>query len=171
MGRRRARTVVVPVAVPDLPVSARVAWTYLAVVTALAGTGLVVVIANTALAGSVCPPVADDITGDMQTSCQVGYLIWSTIGAFLLCLIPALRLLKLDWWLWAAVVAGAGFLVAIDAATEWWWWACAALIPAVAALLSADWERGPRVRRWQLVGVLILDAAAIGALVWWFLTG
>ena len=152
---------------PDfMPVSARVAWTYLAVVVALFGTGLVVAIANTA-AGAVCPPVADDI-GDLQTSCQVGYLIWSTIAAFLLCLIPAIRLLKLDWWLWAAVVAGAGFLVAIDGATEWWWWVGAALVPAVAALVSAEWGRGPRVRRWQLVGVLLLDAAAIVALVWWF---
>ncbi|MCC6498123.1 MAG: hypothetical protein IT193_17870, partial [Propionibacteriaceae bacterium] len=90
---------------------------------------------------------------------------------FLLCLIPALLLLKLDWWLWAAFFAGAGFLVAADAASEWWWWLTAALIPAAAALLSADWERGASVRRWQLAAVLALDAAAVTALAWWFVNG
>ena len=171
MGRRRAKAAVVPVEVPDQPISARVAWTYLAVVLALFGTGLLVVFATTVFTGAICPPVAADDTGDVQTSCQVGYLIWSTIAAFLLCLVPALRLLKLDWWLWAAVVAGAGFLVAIDSATEWWWWVCAALVPAIAALISADWGRGARFRRWQLVGILILDAAAIAALAWWYFAG
>ena len=171
MGRRRAKAAVVPASVPELPVSARVAWTYLAVVLALFGTGLIVVFTNMVLSGVVCPPVAGDDAGDVQTSCQVGFLIWSTIAVFLLCLIPAVRLLKLDWWLWATVVAGAGFLVAIDAATEWWWWVCAGLVPAIAALISADWAKGPRVRRWQLMGVLMLDAAAIAALAWWYLAG
>ncbi|MGV8909306.1 MAG: hypothetical protein ACOH1Y_10015 [Propionicimonas sp.] len=160
-----------PASVPDMAVPARVAWTYLGVVLALFGTGLIVVFTNMVLTGALCPPVAGDDAGDVQTSCQVGFLIWSTIAAFLLCLMPTLRLLKLDWWLWAAVVAGAGFLVAIDAATEWWWWACAALIPAIAALISADWSRGARVRRWQLVGVLVLDAGAIAALAWWYFAG
>ena len=154
-----------------MPVSARVAWTYLAVVMALFGTGLVAVVANQVLAAAVCPPSADDVTGDLQATCAVGYLIWSTIAAFLLCLIPALRLLKLDWWLWAAVVAGTGSLIAVDAATEWWWWLAAALLPAAAALASAEWERGARFRRWQLVALLVLDAAAIAALVWWYFNG
>jgi hypothetical protein len=172
MGRRRAQASERPVATPDfMPVSARVAWMYLAVVLAVFGTGLVVVVAHTAFTTFLCPPVADDTTGDLQASCEVGYLIWSTIAAFVVCLIPALRLVKLDWWLWAAMAAGAGFLVAVDASTEWWWWGIGAILPAAAALVSADWEKGPRVRRWQQVGLLVLDAGAIAALVWWYVTG
>lgn len=172
MARRRAQAAVRPAAVPDyLPVSARVAWTYLAVVLAVFGTGLVVVIGHQALISVICPPVAADTTGDLQATCEVGYLIWSSMAGFLVCLMPALRLLKLDWWLWAAMVAGAGFLVAVDAATEWWWWLAAALIPAAAALASANWEKGPLARRWQLIALLVLDAAAIAALVWWYFRG
>ena len=162
MARRRAQVGSRPAAVPDyLPVSARVAWTYLAVVLAVFATGLVVVIAHQALGAAICPPIADDTTGDLQATCEVGYLIWSTMAGFLLCLIPAVLLLKLDWWLWAAMAAGAGFLVAVDRSTEWWWW-------VAAALGSADWGRGPLVRRWQLVALLVLDAGAIAALVWWY---
>ena len=99
MGRRRPQAAVKAVAAPDLmPVSARVAWTYLAVVLAVFGTGLVVVVAHTAFTTFVCPPVPEDTTGDLQATCEVGYLIWSAFAAFLVCLIPALRLLKLDWW-------------------------------------------------------------------------
>ena len=172
MARRRAQAAVRTAAVPDyMPVSARVAWTYLAVVLAVFGTGLVVVIGHQALSNVICPPVDTDTTGDLQATCEVGYLIWSAMAGFLLCLIPALRLLKLDWWLWAAMVAGAGFLVAVDAATEWWWWGIGALLPAAAALASADWAKGPRVRRWQLIALLVLDAGAIAALAWWYLNG
>jgi hypothetical protein len=170
MARRRARSGAGPVSVPDsIPVSARVAWTYLAVLLALVGAGLLVALANQLLAPLACPPVSGDVSGDLQVTCELGSAIWSGIVGFLLCLIPTLRLLKLDWWLWAAVFAGAGCLVAVDAATEWWWWVAAALVPAAAALLSADWNRGPRFRRWQLIGLLGLDLAAVGALAWWFL--
>ncbi len=169
MARRRAQVAVRPVEVPDyMPVSARVAWTYLAVVLAIFCAALVVVTVHTALIGVICPAVPGDTEGDLQTTCEVGYVIWSSMAAFLLCLIPALRLLKLDWWLWAAMVAGAGFLIAIDAATEWWWWGIGALIPAAAALISADWAKGRRVRVWQRAGLLVLDAGAITALVWWY---
>jgi hypothetical protein len=41
-------------------------------------------------------------------------------------------------------------------------------VPAAAALVSADWGRGPRVRRWQLTALLARDAGAIAALVWWY---
>jgi len=172
MARRRAQAAVGPVVAPDfMPVSARVAWTYLAVVFAILGTGLVVVIGHTAFTNSVCPPITGDTTGDLQATCEVGYLIWSAVLGYLLCLIPALRLLKLDWWLWAALAAGSGFLVAVDAVAEWWWWGIAALLPAAAALISHDWEKGPVVRRWQLAGLLGLDVAAIAALVWWYVNG
>ncbi len=172
MARRRAGSGSQPVAEPDfMPVSARVAWTYLAVLLALVATGLVVALANQVLAPLACPPVPGDDGGDLQLGCQLGAAIWSGIVGFLLCLVPALLLLKLDWWLWAACFAGAGFLVAADAATEWWWWLVAALVPAAAALLSADWERGASVRKWQLAVVLALDAAAVAAVAWWFVNG
>jgi hypothetical protein len=169
MARRRAQVTVRPVAEPDfMPVSARVAWTYLAVVLAAFGAGLVVVVVHTALIRVICPVVEGDTAGDLQLTCEVGYVIWSSMAAFLLCLIPAVRLLKLDWWLWAAMAAAAGYLVAVDRATDWWWWAAGALVPAAAALVSADWGRGPLVRRWQLIALLALDAGAIAALVWWY---
>jgi hypothetical protein len=169
MARRRAQAAIRPAAVPDhLPVSARVAWTYLAVVLAVFATGLVVVIAHQTVGAVICPPIADDTTGDLQAGCEVGYLIWSTMAGFLLCLVPAVLLLKLDWWVWAGMAAGAGFLVAVDQTTEWWWWLAAALIPAAAALASANWGRGPLVRRWQLIALLMLDAVAVGALAWWY---
>ncbi len=173
MARRRARSAArrPVVEVADLDVSARVAWTYLAVLISLTGAGLVVALASQVIAPLACPPMAGDVAGDLQLTCQLGAAIWSGIAGFLLCLVPAVRLLKLDWWLWAAVFAGVGLLVAADAASEWWWWLGAALLPAAAALLSADWGRGARVRRGQVVGLLVLVAAAIGALVWWFFTG
>ena len=171
MARRRAQGGVGPAEIPaDMAVSARVAWTYLAVVLAVFGAGLVVVIVHTALISVICPAVDGDTAGDLQATCQVGYVIWASMAAFLLCLIPALLLLKLDWWLWAAVAAGTGYLVAVDQATQWWWWAAGALVPAAAALLSADWGRGRVVRRWQLVALVVLDAGALAAVVWWYFT-
>jgi hypothetical protein len=69
------------------------------------------------------------------------------------------------------MLAAAGLLVAADAVTEWWWWGIAALVPAVAALASADWARGRTFRRAQLALILVLDAVAAAALVWWYLKG
>lgn len=153
--------------VPDfMPVSARVAWTYLGALLAAVAAGVVVALVNQTTANLICPAAQGE--DDAVVVCRLAFAIWSTIAAFLLCLIPALLLLKLDWWLWAAMVAGAGFLVTLDAVDQWWWWLLAALVPAAAALVSADWERGAAFRRWQLGLVLALDVAAIGALVWWF---
>ncbi len=152
-----------------MPVSARVAWSYLAAVLAAVGAALVVVLSNQTLAVFLCKGAGT--AGDALASCKLGWAIWAGLIGFALCLVPALLVLKLDGWLWAAMVAGMGFLIASDAITEWWWWAVAAFVPAVASLVSANWQRGTAVRRLQLAVVLVLDLAAAAALVWWYANG
>lgn len=170
MARRRARVQSRPSEVGDvMPVSARVAWSYLAAVLAAVGAGLVVVLSNQTLAVFLCKGAGS--ADDALASCKLGWAIWAGLIGFALCLIPALLLLKLDWWLWAAMVAGLGSLIATDAITEWWWWAVAAFVPALASLVSANWQRGRSLRRIQLGAVLALDLAAAAALVWWYANG
>lgn len=151
-----------------MPVSARVAWTYLGVLLAAVAAGVLVAIANQLIAPLFCPSVGG-LIDDAAAACRLGVAIWSSVAAFLLCLAPVLMALKLDWWLWAAVSAGAALLVTADAVEQWWWWVLAACVPALAALISADWDRGAKFRRRQLIGLLVLDAVALAALVWWYL--
>ncbi len=169
MAKRRADRRPLPQQAPPelMPPSARVAWAYLAGLLALVGAGLLVVLANQVFPALVCPAGPD--LAEANLSCRLGLVIWSGIGGFLLCLVPAVLLLKLDWWLWLALAAGAGLLLAADAVDQWWWWSLAAALPAAAALVSADWAKGPGFRRAQLAGLLCLLAVAIAALAWWFL--
>lgn len=153
-----------------MPVSARVAWTYLAALIALVAAGVVVVVGNQTVGVAACSALGEDVD-DLATSCRLWWAIWLGIGGFLLALLPVVRALKLGWWLWLALVAGAGLLVALDAVTAWWWWLLAALLPALAALASADWHRGPRFRRTQLIGLAALAVLAVAALVWWYRRG
>lgn len=166
MSRRRARSA--PVAhrtVADvMPVSARVAWTYVACVLAGVVTGLLIVVTNV----SVAPVLCRAATGDDFSDCKFAWVIWVGIVGFVLCLLPTVLMLKLGAWLWAAALAGLAFLVASGALDQWWWWALAGLTPAAAALVSANWERGQTVRRIQLALVIVLDVAAVAALVWWY---
>jgi hypothetical protein len=170
MGRRRAHAPVRPAEiVAEMPISARVAWSYLAVVMAAAATGFLVVLFNQTVAILVCASAGKDT--DAFAECKLGIAIWVALLGFILCLLPAVLLLKLHWWLWATMVAAAGFMVATDAMTEWWWWVLAAFVPALSAMASANWERGERFRRWQLAIILALDVAAAATLVWWYLKG
>lgn len=169
MSRRRPHQRARPAEVVDvMPVSARVAWSYLAAVLAAVGAALVVVLSNQTLAQILCTGGSGD---DAIASCKLGYAIWAGLAGYVLCLVPALLVLRLDWWLWAAMFAGLGFLISTDAIDEWWWWVAAALVPAAAAVLSANWDRGARFRRVQVGLVLALDAAAVAALVWWYANG
>lgn len=168
MGRRRARLQASAVETVDfMPVSARVAWSYLAALLAVVGAALVVVLANQTLAVLACGAASG--ADDAVASCKLGYAIWSGVGGFLLCLVPAVLALRLGWWLWSAMVAGLGFLVASDGMGEWWWWLAAALVPTAAALVSANWGRGRGFRRGQLAFLIVLDVGAVAALVWWYL--
>jgi hypothetical protein len=167
MSKRRAR-VAVPAAraeVGDLPASARVAWSYLAaLISTLCATGLVLV-ANQTAAAVLCRAAED------AADCKLGWAIWLALGGFLLSLIPIALKLKLDWLLVAAMWAGVGLWVAFDAIDQWWWWVIAPLLPAASALFTADWRGGVMVRRVQVAGVVALVAAAVGALIWWYLRG
>ena len=169
MSRRRARIAPTSTRVDtgELPVSARVAWTYLAALVAAVIAAGLVVLNNQLIAPLICRDPADGAIAD----CKVGLGIWAALAAFLLVLIPAALLARLDLWLVATLWAEIGLWVAVDAIDRWWWWLVVLLMPAAAALASAQWGSGERVRRAQRVGILVLLAAAILALVWWYQRG
>lgn len=165
---RHRRSPAEPARVSDaMPLSARVAWTYLATVFAGMATVLLVVISDQSLTLLICAGATAD--EDAALTCKLSAAIWIALVGFVLLLLPALRVVKLDWWLWVTMVAAAGLLVATDEVLSWWWWLAAALLPAGAALASADWDRGPRFRRWQHGILLGLLVAAVAALTWWYL--
>ncbi|MFT4108015.1 hypothetical protein [Propionicimonas sp.] len=169
MGRRRAHSPTGGAAavVDDLPISARVAWSYVAALLAGIGTALLVVLSNQTLAVIVCSGLGS--TDDAIADCKLGFGIWTAVIGYVVCLLPAVLLLRLGWWIWVSMAALAGLLVSTDAVTQWWWWAAAALVPAVAALISAEWGAGRVFRRVQL-GVLLLLVVAAGVLLWWWYT-
>ncbi|MGC3993518.1 MAG: hypothetical protein QM779_05250 [Propionicimonas sp.] len=150
-----------------MPVSARVAWSYVAALLAGIGMALLVVLSNQTLGVLVCSGLGS--TDDAVADCKLGFVIWTAVVGYVLCLLPAVLLLRLGWWIWVSMAALAGILVSTDAVTDWWWWVAAALVPAVAALISADWGRGRVFRRVQLAVLLVLVVVA-GALLWWWYT-
>ncbi|MCE1174853.1 MAG: hypothetical protein LWW77_09645 [Propionibacteriales bacterium] len=151
----------------ELPVSARVAWTYLAALVATLIAAGLVVLNNQLVAPLICRDPADGAIAD----CKVGLGIWASLVAFLLVLIPVALKARLDLWLVATLWAEIGLWVAVDAIDRWWWWLVVLVMPAAAALASARWGSSPRVWGAQRVGIIVLLAAAIIALVWWYLNG
>jgi hypothetical protein len=147
-----------------MPLSARIAWSYVACLFSGLVAGLLIVVTNASLAAVLCRAA----TGDDFSDCKFAWVIWVGIVGFVLCLLPAVLLLKLDAWLWAAAAAAMAFLVASGAIDQWWWWTLAAVVPAAAAVLSANWERGRALRRAQLVLLVLLDVAAAATLFWWY---
>jgi len=166
---RRARSshLVASAGITDMTVPARVAWSYLACLGSALVTGLVVVISNAVVAPALCGPSTGDTFGD----CKLAWLIWVGIIGFVVCLLPAVLVLRLGAWVWAAALAGFAFLVAAGAVDQWWWWLLALMVPAVAALVSAEWQRGPGLRWAQRALILLLDAAAAVTLVVWYRNG
>lgn len=169
MSRRRARIAPTSTRVvsDELPVSARVAWTYLAALVAAVIAAALVVLNNQVVAPLICRDPSDGAIAD----CKVGLGIWASLVAFLLVLIPVALKVRLDLWLVATLWAEIGLWVAVDAIDRWWWWLAVLLMPALAAVASARWGRSDRIRWAQRVGILVLLAAAIVALVWWYLNG
>ncbi len=168
MSRRQARSTTVSRSdFAVMPVSARVAWAYLASLAAFVVAGVAVVISNASLSVALCANSAVDSVGD----CKLGWAIWIALFAFLIGLIPVALLLKLDWWLIVTMWSFAGLWLATDALDQWWWWTSALLTPAAAALLSADWDKGPQFRSWQRGALILLAAAAAAAMVWWYVGG
>lgn len=149
-----------------MPVSARVAWTYLASFIAVVGAGGLMIAANQTVAVAACSSA-----GDGLADCKFSWLIWSAMIGFLICLIPAAKALKLDWWLVGAMWSGTGLLVWLDAIEQWWWWLIALLLPAGAALVSANWERGQRWRQVQIGLLVFFDLIAVAALAVWYFKG
>ena len=145
MAKRRADRRPLPQQAPPelMPPSARVAWAYLAGLLALVGAGLLVVLANQVFPALVCPAGPD--LAEANLSCRLGLVIWSGIGGFLLCLVPAVLLLKLDWWLWVALAAGAGLMLAADAVDQWWWWTLAAAQPELIRFILSCHASGRRL--------------------------
>jgi hypothetical protein len=168
MGRRKAKQSLALRAGPEvMPVSARIAWTYLAsLLAAIAAAGLVT-LATQSLARVVC----QSTTADAASSCRMGLYIWVALLGFLVCLIPLARVVKLDWLLIISMWAGAALWLASDSIGDWWWWAIGLLLPASAAAVSADWERGPKFRRCQWIVVSALAVAGLAAVIWWYVNG
>jgi hypothetical protein len=169
MSRRRAKVSAASARVEsdDLPVSARVAWTYLVALIAAVIAAAVVVLSNQLIAPVVCTDPSDGAIAD----CKFALGLWVALGSFLVVLIPVALKAHLDGWLVALLWAEIGLWVAADAIDRWWWWAAVVLMPAVAALASAQWGGNDRVRLVQRIGIVAVLIGAIAALVWWYLRG
>lgn len=165
---------VVPPAV-SLPASpeaaARVAWAYLASLLAAVVAGLLVVIADQSLVPLFCPAPTGSTADDAAATCQLAWAVSTAILGFLAVLAPILLLLRQDWWLWLAFVAGLSLLVIADAVTQWWWWLGLVLLPAAAALASTRWGARPRVWAIQRGVILVGAVVAVALLAWWYLGG
>lgn len=151
--------------------AARVAWAYLASLLAAVVAGLLVVIADQALVPLFCPGSTEGTLDDAAATCQLAWALSTAILGFLAVLAPILLLLKQDWWLWLAFVAGLSLLVVADAVTQWWWWLSLLLLPAAAALASTRWSAGTRVWAIQRGVILACAVVAVGLLVWWYVGG
>jgi len=147
----------------DLPVSARIAWSYLASLGAMVVGAGVVVLVNTSVASAVCRTRPDDGIAD----CRLGWAVLSGLIGLAVGWVLFGLLFRLGWRYALAATSVAALLVAVDRLETWWWWALAALIPLAAALASHDWRDGARATRIRDIGLAVLGVAAIAALVWW----
>jgi len=145
-------------------VADRVAWAYLASLLAAVVAGLLVVVVDQAVVPWACPAPGNTLE-DAAAVCQLAWAVSTALLGFVVALAPILRLLKQDGWLWLAFVPLTAAWVMVDAVADWWWWAGLALVPAMAALVSAPWGHGRSVQRGALVAAVVL---AVVGLAWWY---
>lgn len=151
---------------PDL--AGRVAWTYLATVGAAALGGLVALVAYQFVDPLVCGPATGE-QAEQALACSLvaGMGLW--VAGFAAAFAGMLALVKLDRRLvaWLALVAGlVGLLAGIGGLGEWWWTVALLLLPAGAALASAEWSDDRRFRLAQQGVLGALLAAGLAVLAW-----
>ncbi len=159
---RASRTDPVP-ARDVLPLSARIAWSYLASLGAVVIAAGVVVLGNVSVGTVACRAAGEDTGAD----CRLGWAVVSGLAGLALGWVILALLLHLGWRYAVAATGWAAMLVAVDRLEEWWWWGLALLVPLAAALVSHEWAPSRRFRLWANWGLALLVAIAIGAISWW----
>lgn len=141
---------------PDL--ATRIATSYLAALLGAVIGGLLVVIAVTVLP-SVCVS-----RGDAAGACVFGGTVASGLLGWSLGVLVMALVLRLGWWFWCAFVALLLGLMIPSSVDAWWWWLAIVLIPAVAAVASAEYRSTgrPRAQRVALIAAAVVAAVAFG---------
>lgn len=165
MSSRRAGTgqFEAPAVPDDLPVSARIAWSYLATLGALVVAAGAVVVGNASVGTAACR--AD--LGDAVADCRLGWAVVFALAGMAVGWVLLGLLLHLGWRFGVAATALGAFLVCVDRLDAWWWWLVAGIIPAVAALAGHGWRSTRRTVLFRDLGLGVLAVAALGALAWW----
>lgn len=149
--------------VPDyLPVSARIAWSYLATLGALVVAAGTVVVGNASVGTVGCRADLSDVA-----DCRLGWAVVFGLAGMAIGWVLLGLLLRLGWRFGVAATALGALLVSVDRLETWWWWLLAGLIPAVAALASHGWGSTRRTALARDLGLGVLGVAALGALAWW----
>ena len=155
-----------PAVVRDRPdVASRVAWTYLGCLLALVVGGLVLVVVNALVVGYGCRLADADAVADCQLAWAIVAFGAGTLAGFGIVVKP----LKLDVWVWVALVVLGLAMLVIGQITAVWWWLVLLCIPALAALASAPWGKGRARTVRQVVMLVLLVVALAGAAVWYVL--
>lgn len=146
-----------------LPISARIAWSYLASLGALVVAAGMIVLGNASVGTAACRIDAADAAAD----CRLGWAVLSGLVGIGVGWVLLGLLLRLGWRYPIAATGFAAVMISLDRLETWWWWLLAALIPLAAALLSHEWAQTRRARVAREVGLSVLVVVAVGALVWW----
>ncbi|MCW3157816.1 hypothetical protein [Micropruina sonneratiae] len=136
----------------------RVAWSMLAGLAALIGTGLVL-----ALAGAIVPALCPEDDG----TCTVGWMVLVGGVSYVLALLGACAIGGLGIWFWVAYLIGFAPLAITAMIGEWWWWTALAVLPALAGIASSPFGR-PTQPRAQRIVLIVLAVLAVATAVWWF---
>lgn len=136
----------------------RIAWSMLAGLAALIGTGLVL-----ALAGAIVPSLCPDDDG----TCTVGWMVLVGGVSYVLALLGTIAIGGLGIWFWVAYLIGYAPLVVTASIGDWWWWTTLAVLPALAGVASSPFGR-PTQPRPQRIVLLVLAVLAVAGAVWWF---